>query len=202
MLSCIVEGLAAPEAVEDVQTFIEETRPALQAHLLAYFIETGIVFRCAEAHRQHHTPVGEMVERDQFARQLPGPPPRDRGQHRPQAHALRARRHQRQQNPGIEPRTRRVRRRLNGDAIGNKDAVPASRLRLRRQRGNALDIAARNNETIAHANKSPLRSFSSSSLHHPHYKRGIMTSPVILDGDKILTRLVYLQSFLNWFTTG
>ena len=105
----------------------------------------GIVER-AQPHGQHDPPAGEMVERHRLARELPGAATGGRGHDRPEADPLGAHGNSGQRHPRVVDRIGA----RNGHAIPIEDAVPTGIFRFRGHRGDLMDVARGEDDSVAH----------------------------------------------------
>jgi hypothetical protein len=94
--------------------------------------------------------AAQDVERDGLMRQLPWSPPRHRGDHRSEPHALGPRRDRAEHDPRIDDR--HGERRREPDVIPQEEAVPAVSVRLDAERDQTARVAdVRNADAEPHA---------------------------------------------------
>ena len=121
------ERLAGPQTVEDGETLVEQ----LGAHPRVGLLAEGGELRlpaAAQPDAEREAPAAQRVQGDRLARHLPRPATRQRRDHDPQPHPLRADRHPRHRDPRIGRGQRGVL--LARDVVPHEDAVPAGRLCL------------------------------------------------------------------------
>ena len=134
----VAERLPAPQPVQDVETLVQQLGARLTVGHFAELGEAGV--DRAQADRQDHAAVRQIVERGGLAGQLPGPHARERREIGAQADALGAHRGGRQRHPGVDA----------PDRLIHKEAVPAGLLGLVGQVGRRTRVAAGQNKAISH----------------------------------------------------
>ena len=80
MLAPEGERLRGPQPNDNFESLVGHFRSHVEVGRLAELGETPIQFRIAQSDAQDGSAAGQMIERQDFARQLPWPTPRQRGQ--------------------------------------------------------------------------------------------------------------------------
>src|SRR6266849_1328930 len=134
VFAIVTERLTTPQAIEDIEAFVEYLRPFFTIQLFPDFREATIV-GYAQSNGQDEAPIGEVIERDGLARHFPGSPARKRRYHCSQAYALRASGNGSQYHPGVVGRFV-----AHIDTIPDKDTIPACPFRVYGQISNYASI--------------------------------------------------------------
>ena len=111
VMAPLVAALARPQQADQVDALVQLLGPLADAGGLAGLGQAG----GADAHAQDGPAAGQLVECDDLAGDLPGPPPRQRGEHGAEPDADRPGRDRGQQAPGVHA----------GGELGHEHAVPA-----------------------------------------------------------------------------
>lgn len=140
VLAVVGEGLAAPEAGEDVEAFIEELGAGLAVRGFAEAAEAGI--GRAETDGEGHASTGEDIECGGLAGELPRAHAGDGGDHRAEADALGAHGGGGEGDPGIDA----------PDGLPDEEAVPAGGLGFLGEIGGDAGVAGGEDESVVHGN--------------------------------------------------
>jgi len=138
VLSGIAERLPVPQPREDVQPLVHQLRARFAVGDFAKCFEAAV--HGAQPHRENHAPAGQVIERGRFAGQLPGPHPRNRGEHGAQPDALRFHGGSGQRDPGVR----------RPDRFPGEDRVPTGRFSFLGKVSSQSGIKEGENETVLH----------------------------------------------------
>ena len=103
MLAVEGEGLASPEARDDLEPLVEDSGAHAGIRHLAEVRVAGIAL-VTDSHAKHEPALGELVDGSSLARDVPRPPPRERNDFDAQSHAARAHGHGGEDCPRIAGR--------------------------------------------------------------------------------------------------
>jgi hypothetical protein len=123
-LATEAESFRGPQPNDNFESLVRHFRSRLEVGRLAKLAETPIQFRIAQPDAQDGAAAGEMIERQDFACQLPWPTPRQRRHQGSEPQTGRAQRHGRERDPRIVNRQVPIRHRMY-DVVLEQDCVLA-----------------------------------------------------------------------------
>ena len=145
MASLERKRLAGPEPLQDRQRFIDELGAGFGVGRFTHVAEPEIV-RGTQAHWEDQPAARQAVDGHGLPGELPGPATRWSGDDEPETDPLRPDRHRGQHDPRVV--NLHV---ADGDRVVVEDAVPAGRLRFRREIGHLARVASVDDDAESHA---------------------------------------------------